>query len=224
MLSSKNTRSVPYVEAQREIIQREPLDRIQVRWSPEVQGAIEYFLHKDPGHLLEARRNARPYVGRMIDIFNAEGLPVGLLNVAAIESKHIRKAKSSYGARGIWQFMPATARSVGLKVNLLTDQRTDPVLSTQAAAKYLWKLHKRFDDWYWALASYNAGPTKVARIYQQAQSKVFWDNSHLLPVETQKFVGKVIAAIVIKENRIEIKSYERSKLAQIINRLRRRYV
>lgn len=66
-------------------------------------------------------------------------------------------AKSSAGARGLGQFMPATARQVG--VNPL-----DPLASLDASAKYMRKLVDKFGSEDVARQAYNAGETKVARV------------------------------------------------------------
>ena len=68
------------------------------------------------------------------------------------------------GARGLWQFMYATGRYFGLRVDNYIDERYDPIKSTQAAAKYLQQLYNTFDDWDLALAAYNSGPGNVNKV------------------------------------------------------------
>ena len=66
-------------------------------------------------------------------------------------------AESPAGARGIAQFMPATARSYGL------DNPYDPNASIEAQARYMRHLLDRFGTPSLALAAYNAGPGSVAK-------------------------------------------------------------
>jgi soluble lytic murein transglycosylase-like protein len=64
---------------------------------------------------------------------------------------------------GIWQFIPATARRYGLRVDETTDERMDPMRSAEGAAALLADLHEQFQDWRLAVAAYNAGSEKVKR-------------------------------------------------------------
>ncbi len=129
-------------------------------------------------------------------VLREENLPEGLIAVALIESGFHPLALSPKGARGIWQFMPATARRYGLAVEPGEDHRTHPEHSTRAAAKYLRYLYNRFGDWKLTLAAYNAGEGRVQRIIDSIGIRDFEEMSRrgLLPVETRKYVPAVMAA------------------------------
>lgn len=124
------------------------------------------------------------------------GLPVELRAMAIIESALIATAYSRVGAAGLWQFMPVTARSYGLEVNSMVDERYDPIKSTKAACKYLKDLYKMYNDWSLVIAAYNCGPGNVnkalARTGGNPQS--FWDVYWHLPRETRGHVPAFIAA------------------------------
>jgi soluble lytic murein transglycosylase-like protein len=115
------------------------------------------------------------------DLFNAAsqkyGIPAGLLAaVARAESGFNPNARSSAGAVGLMQFLPSTARGMG--VNPL-----DPASAIDGAARYLTDNYKRFGSWNLALAAYNAGPGAVARYggvppYAETQKYVARVNSY----------------------------------------------
>ncbi len=129
-------------------------------------------------------------------IFAEEGVPSGLILVAAVESSYDPLALSPKGARGLWQLMPETARRFGLRVDGQTDDRIHPVRSTHAAARYLRQLYLQFGDWTLTLAAYNAGEQAVERAIDQAGSNDFLVLSakKLLPAETRSYIPAVLAA------------------------------
>ena len=76
--------------------------------------------------------------------------------MAKTESGFNSSAVSSAGATGLMQFMPATAKGLGVDA-------TDPASSIDGAARYLSQLSTRFGSTDLALAAYNAGPGTVQR-------------------------------------------------------------
>jgi membrane-bound lytic murein transglycosylase D len=93
--------------------------------------------------------------------------------------------------------MPATGKNLGLEINSLVDERSDIVLSTRAACRFLKDLYNIFDDWTLALAAYNCGPGNVSRAIARAgvDAKSFWDIYDYLPRETRGYVPSFIAAL-----------------------------
>jgi membrane-bound lytic murein transglycosylase D len=100
------------------------------------------------------------------------------------------------GAVGLWQFMPATGKNLGLEINSLVDERCDILKSTRAACKFLAYLYKVYGDWTLAIAAYNCGPGNVNRAIARAGAncKTYWDIYDFLPRETRGYVPKFIAA------------------------------
>jgi membrane-bound lytic murein transglycosylase D len=135
-------------------------------------------------------------------IFEEEGLPRDLAQVAMVESSFIPHARSPKAACGIWQFMPRTGRQYGLTSNAVVDERSDPEKATRAAARYLRYLHELFHDWYLAMAAYNAGEGRVLRAMERTGLTDFWQlaGSGLLKPQTQNYVPAVIAATLIVKN------------------------
>jgi hypothetical protein len=98
-----------------------------------------------------------PYADLFTRAGNRYGVdPALLAAVASQESSFDSGAVSSAGAQGLMQFMPDTAR--GLGVNAL-----DPASSVDGAARYLSDLSTQFGSTPLALAAYNAGPGTVSR-------------------------------------------------------------
>lgn len=128
-------------------------------------------------------------------ILAEENVPIELISVAMVESRFNPLALSPKGARGIWQFMPETARRYGLIVQPMNDHRTNPELSTRAAARYLRDLYQQFRDWPLALAAYNAGEARIQRIIEQTGIRSFAEMARrgLLPLETRQYVPGVLA-------------------------------
>ncbi len=134
---------------------------------------------------------------------DARGLPRSLKYLPVIESGYHPGAVSRVGATGLWQLMGPTARSMGLQVNSLVDERRDPFSSTAVALDYLVELNERFGSWFLTLAAYNAGPYRVESILRRrAPDAPLTDDTYIrirpyLPSETRDFVPKFLAAATV---------------------------
>ncbi|WP_305274554.1 lytic transglycosylase domain-containing protein, partial [uncultured Duncaniella sp.] len=125
-----------------------------------------------------------------------EGMPTELQYLPVIESAINPNAISRAGAAGLWQFMPATAKGLGMEVNSLVDERRDARLSSRNAARYLKQLYDIYNDWSLAIAAYNCGPGNVNKAMRRAGEgkKDFWEIYEFLPAETRGYVPVFIAA------------------------------
>lgn len=150
-----------------------------------------------------SRRNfAKVVLGRStlyFDLFEEKlaeyGLPIELKYLSVIESGLRPQVKSRAGALGLWQFMYGTGKMYGLAENSYMDERMDPLKATEAACKYLKKLHEIYGDWNLALAAYNAGPGNVNKAIKRSGGKrTYWEVRPFLPRETQGYVPNFIAA------------------------------
>ena len=142
-----------------------------------------------------------PYFNLIDNIFSRHQLPKELKYLAVIESELQNNCLSRVGARGPWQFMPETARLMGLRVNARRDDRTNLYKSTEAAAKYLRSLYAELNDWLLVIAAYNGGTSRVLSAMKKSKSKDFWQLQYYLPAESRNHVKKFIATHYIMEGR-----------------------
>ena len=167
-----------------------------------VENHIEYFKTRGRDAFQRWLDRSARYIPVMKDIFREKNMPEDLVYVAMIESGFNPYAVSWAKAVGPWQFMPATGKLYGLKIDWWIDERKDPIKSTQAAAEHLKDLHNLFGSWPLALASYNAGAGKVQRAVLRTRSDDFWDlkASRYIRKETKNYVPKWMAATIIAKN------------------------
>ncbi|HEY8549499.1 MAG TPA: LysM peptidoglycan-binding domain-containing protein, partial [Vicinamibacterales bacterium] len=176
---------------------------IPIPLNERVLAYIELFQGRLRSHIEAGMRRGAQYLPMIQNVFRAEGLPLDLAYIPLIESAFKPTALSRAKAKGVWQFMQATASDHGLKTNWFVDERSDPEKATIAAAKYLKTLHGMFDDWYLALASYNGGPGRVQRAMKRSGITDFWklaSTKAYLPRETREYVPMILAAMVIARN------------------------
>jgi len=115
--------------------------------------------------VLADERNVRlpdlnqPFTEAIAEAAARHGLDVKLLHALVLtESAYRPNAVSHAGAAGLTQLMPATALELGVR------DRFDPVENLMGGADYLARQIVRFGDLRLALAAYNAGPGRVARL------------------------------------------------------------
>ena len=154
------------------------------------------WFKKHPEYLSRVSERGELYLHHIVQEVENNGLPMEVALLPIIESAFDPFAYSPSRASGMWQFMPRTGKSFGLKQTWWYDGRRDVVASTQAALVYLQQLRKRFDgDWLLALAAYNSGGGTVNRAIRKNREKGlstdFWSLS--LPKETRDYVPKLIA-------------------------------
>ena len=129
------------------------------------------------------------------EALEAYNVPLELKYLPVIESALNPKAVSRVGATGLWQFMLATGKQYGLRVNSLVDDRRDPIRASYAAARLLRDLFRIFGDWTLAIAAYNCGPANVNKaIRRSGGQRDFWKIYPYLPAETRGYVPAFIAA------------------------------
>lgn len=161
----------------------------------QVQKFVRSYGRK-PQRLQRIANRATDYLHIVVNELKRRRMPTELALLPFVESAYVNTAYSHAGAAGMWQFIPSTGRSYGLKQNRGFDGRMDALESTRAALDYLQKLHREFKgDWFLALAAYNAGEGRVGRAirYNRARGRKtdYW--SLKLPRETREYVPRLLA-------------------------------
>jgi membrane-bound lytic murein transglycosylase D len=123
-------------------------------------------------------------------ILQQNGVPDDFKYLAVIESS-LMNATSPSGAKGIWQFMPDTARERGMEVNELVDERYHLEKSTEAACKYLLAAKAKFGSWTMAAASYNGGMSGLSKKMEEQKVSSYYDLG--LTEETSRYVFRILA-------------------------------
>lgn len=149
------------------------------------------------------KRSGR-YIAQIQQLFRDRGLPPELSYLPIVESSYDIYARSSVGALGIWQFMPATGREY-MRVTPAVDERRDPLESSRAAASYLKQAYEYLGSWPLAITSYNYGRAGMARAVAEVGSNNLVDliqryNHQYWGFAPKHFYAEFIAAVEIGTN------------------------
>lgn len=103
---------------------------------------------------------------------------------------------------GMWQIMPTTGRSMGLRIDHHYDGRLDIPAATHAVMKLLGQYHNRFHDWRVADYAFNAGEFRLRQLTRRQRAPA--DESVIpdMPVHraTREHLVKLLAiACVVRE-------------------------
>jgi membrane-bound lytic murein transglycosylase D len=102
------------------------------------------------------------YMPEIKKIFHDYGLPLELAYLPHVESSFTVEARSKAGAAGIWQLTRATGQDF-LHISEAVDERLDPILAADAAARYLNGNYDKLQSWPLALTAYNYGANGMMR-------------------------------------------------------------
>jgi len=126
-------------------------------------------------------------------------IPHHLKYLAIVESHLNPVAKSVASAVGLWQFIPSSGKMFGLSINSYVDERSDTYKASDAAARLLNVLYKKYGDWALSMAAYNCGAGRVDRAVKLAGVSDYWVVRNYLPTETQKYVPYFMAMVYVGE-------------------------
>tara|TARA_R110002049_G_scaffold292252_2_gene476623 strand:- start:1250 stop:2803 length:1554 start_codon:yes stop_codon:yes gene_type:complete len=171
-----------------------------VEYNPGLESVIKSYLKNRHEHLQKLMALSSYYFPMFEQSLDNHDIPLEIKYLAIVESALKPRAKSRVGATGLWQFMFATGKMYGLDVSSYVDERSDPIKSTKAAAKYLSKLYEIFGDWDLALAAYNSGPGNVTKAIRRSGGyQNYWNIRHNLPRETAGYLPAFLATMYIFE-------------------------
>lgn len=173
-----------------------------------VQLELKWY-RDNPDYVRRVAKRAEPHLHYIVGELEKRGMPLEFALLPIVESAYDPFAYSHGRAAGLWQFIPATARVYGLKINWWYDGRRDVRESTRAALDYLQHLHRFFEgNWLLAIAAYNAGEGNVLSSIrasgQSRQQADFW--SLKVFRETYTYVPRLLAIseVIMNPARYEI--------------------
>ncbi len=162
------------------------------------------------------------YNSKIAEAMQANGMPPQFFYLGLVESNFDIRAcgpPTRFGiAKGMWQFIPTTARNYGLHTGPLVelrqfdadDERHDFLKSTRAAAKYIRYIYdtEAQASGLLVMASYNWGENRVIQLIksmpENPRDRNFWrllsQYKGKIPQETYDYVFYIVSASVIGEN------------------------
>lgn len=174
---------------------------LPVTYNKKVSKWIHYYQTRGQKWFRQWLERSTRYMPFLQDELKRAGLPTDLAFMVMIESGFSFHATSIADAVGPWQFIEPTGNRYGLARNWWLDERRDLHKSTRAAIGYLKDLYSEFGSWYLVAASYNMGENGLRGRIKKYGTKDYWSlvKKGALPVETQEYVPKILAAMLISK-------------------------
>jgi hypothetical protein len=174
--------------------EKAPLQIADVKERFDRELLVNANLHSSTILIMKRANRAFPIIEPILKQY---GVPDDFKYLAVIESA-LMNAVSPSGAKGVWQFMPDTAKEKGMEVNDGVDERYHLKKATEAACKYLLQAKDKFGNWTLAAASYNGGMTGVNNKIAEQKVSDYYDL--LLTDETSRYVFRILALKEIMKN------------------------
>lgn len=190
--STENEEKIPSITFADEEV---PIHQISVK--KKLDNYLNRFSYKKQ-QSYRLHKNSEKHLPKIAKILQSYGIPEDFKYVPVVESGFDPRITSHRGAGGYWQFMPATARLYGLKVNGQVDERLNLEKSTHAAARYLKSLYKEFGDWTLVAAAYNVGGGSLKRSMRNQGKDSYYELK--LNAETGSYVYKLVSVKEVIEN------------------------
>jgi membrane-bound lytic murein transglycosylase D len=156
------------------------------------------------GRFIKAVKRGGLIVPLMKEVMNQREISPLFLYISMVESEFDTKARSRTGAAGLWQFVVNTGKELKLNIDRDVDERYDPVRSTHAAIKYLYRINNNLDRWYLTTMAYNCGNGCVNKAIKRAGTRdlgvLISSRNSYIKKETKKYIQKVLLMAMIGEN------------------------
>jgi membrane-bound lytic murein transglycosylase D len=175
---------------------------VPVMFQEQVRKRLHEYASLYHRELQDMLRRANLYLPMIKLVLKQQNLPSYFAYLPLVESAfEARALHPDTEARGLWQLMPETARSYGLRVSRNIDERLDPFRATRAAAQYLRELHDIFgaDSPLLVLAAYNFGENNIAKAIVRSRTRDIWSlfRKQQIPYETRDFLVKMVTFWVL---------------------------
>jgi hypothetical protein len=158
-----------------------------------------FLLLENKGLLTTIVKRYFKYLPLVSEEIQKQSLPADLIFLAVAESYLYPRSVSTASAGGMWQFIKETGKREGLEINDDVDERYNVRKSTQSALNHLKRLNGEFNDWFLAMAAYNAGAARVKEAIENQNTRDFFDL--FLPEETERYLFRIVVLKEIISNR-----------------------
>ena len=172
-----------------------PIGRFDVEESLDRELLSNAYFHSQTMRYIKL---APRYFSIIEPILKEKGVPDDFKYLAVAESGFNTRAVSPAGAVGFWQFLKGTAQDYGLVINSEVDERYHVEKATYAACDYFLNNYQKYGSWTMVAATFNAGPTGMARQILRQKNESYFDL--LLNDETARYVFRIVALKLIMEN------------------------
>ena len=170
----------------------------------EFQNFVNEHKHDYKKRFIHAVQRGSLIIPLMKEIMYKRDISPVFLYISMVESAFNPEACSRTGAGGLWQITVNTAKELKLTINSTIDERYDPIRSTNAAVKYLYKINNNLNSWYLTTMAYNCGNGCVDKSIQRAGSRDLGTLISLkksyIKEETKKYIKKILLMAMIGEN------------------------
>ena len=183
------------------------LDKIRLKINEDARNEIQIevdALHANKKYFNAIIDKINIYFPVIEEILEEENVPMDFKYLSLQESSLIPDAVSSSNAVGFWQFKSTTAKTYGLNINNLVDERRNVVSSTRAAAKYLKNSNFVFDNWIFSLLSYMTGLSGARSILDE---KFYGSKRMEINKNTHWYIKRFLAHKIAYQDEINKESY-----------------